>query len=293
MAEAAQLPPLIWLRTFEACARHLNFTAAGNELGLTQAAVSQHIKSLEAELGATLFTRLRRGVELTAEGGAYLPHIQGVFRSLARSTSELFGRKAGRVVNLRSPISFSLLWLAPRLRTLARAFPQVKLDLSTVHVPADYAGEQEGFDIRFGIGPFEGRESHRLTWERLVPAAAPGLVNTLDQPSDWLHLPLLSVAGAREMWPDWFARAGLPLPGPASFVFDSFAVALEAARNGTGVVLASRPLADTALVEGHLVRLSDIELTGERGHFITHAAGRALTAHEQAVLEWMLGEAGR
>lgn len=292
MAETTQLPPLIWLRTFEACARHLNFTSAGAELGLTQAAVSQHIRSLEAELGTRLFVRLRRGVELTAEGGAYLPHIQGVFRSLARSTTELFGPRVGRVV-LRSPISFSLLWLAPRLRRLRQALPQVRIELSTVHVPADYAGDQEGFDIRFGIGPFEGRESHRLTWERLAPAAAPDLLHLLDDPTDWPHLPLLSVAGAREMWPDWFARAALPLPPSASFVFDSFAVALEAARAGAGVVLASRPLADAVLEDGSLVRLSDVELTGERGHFITHAAGRALAAHEQAMLDWILGEAAR
>ena len=292
MTESARLPPLIWLRTFEACARHLNFTSAGVELGLTQAAVSQHIKSLEAELGAPLFARLRRGVALTAEGGAYLPHIQGVFRSLARSTTELFGPRAGHVA-LRSPISFSLLWLAPRLSRLGQALPQLRLELSTIHVPADYAGEQEGFDIRFGIGPFEGRESHRLTWERLVPAAAPDLLHSLDDPASWPHLPLLSVAGAREMWPDWFARAALPLPPSASLVFDSFAVALAAARSGAGVVLASRPLADTALEEGSLVRLSDIELTGERGHFITHAAGRTLAAHEQATLNWILGEAAR
>ncbi|WP_413991613.1 LysR family transcriptional regulator [Labrys okinawensis] len=292
MAETTQLPPLIWLRTFEASARHLNFTSAGAELGLTQAAVSQHIRSLEAELGARLFVRLRRGVALTAEGGAYLPHIQGVFRSLARSTSELFGPRAGRAV-LRSPISFSLLWLAPRLHRLRQALPQLRLELNTIHVPVDYTGDQEGFDIRFGIGPFEGRESHRLTWERLVPAAAPLHLHLLHDPANWPHLPLLSVAGAREMWPDWFARAALPLPPSASLVFDSFAVALEAARAGAGAVLASRPLADAALEDGSLVRLSDVELTGERGHFITHAAGRALPAHEQAMLDWILGEAAR
>jgi len=292
MAESIRLPPLPWLRTFEACARHLNFTSAGAELGLTQAAVSQHVRSLEAELGALLFIRLRRGVELTPEGGAYLPHVQSVFRSLARSTTELFGQGAGRVV-LRSPVSFSLLWLAPRLSRLRQAMPRLRLELSTIHVPADYAGDPEGFDIRFGIGPFEGRESHRLTWERLVPAAAPVLLSSLADPGDWPRLPLLSVAGAREMWPDWFARAALPLPPSASYVFDSFAVALEAARNGAGAILASRPLADSALQEGGLLRLSDVELTGERGHFITHAAGRSLAAHEQVVLDWILGEATR
>jgi DNA-binding transcriptional LysR family regulator len=292
MSDATPLPPLVWLRTFEACARHLNFTSAGVELGLTQAAVSQHMKWLEAELGAALFVRQRRGVVLTAEGGAYLPHVQGVFRTLSRSTRELFGPRAGRVA-LRSPISFSLLWLAPRLPALHRTLPQLRLDLSTIHVPADYAGEPDGFDVRFGEGAFEGRASHRLTWERLVPAASPGLLRSLVEPADWHHLPLLAVAGAREMWPDWFARAGLPLPASANFTFDSFAVALEAARNGAGVVLASRPLADALLDAGGLVRVSDVEVTSERGHFITHAAGRALAGHEEAMLDWLLAEAAR
>lgn len=292
MAETPRLPSLTWLRTFEACARHRNFTAAGEELGLTQAAVSQHIRSLEAELGALLFTRQRRGVELTAEAGAYLPHIQGVFRGLARSTTELFGRRGGQDVALRCPISFALLWLAPRLPGFAVAFPQIRLLLTTVHIPADYAEDREGFDIRFGVGSFDGRDSHRLTWERLLPAAAPALLAGLASPDQWLRLPLLSVAGGRELWPDWFARAGMAAPGRPSLVFDSFAVALEAAKAGAGVVLASRPLADRVLEEGLLQPVSEIELAGERGHFITIPAGCAQAPHEQAVLDWILGEAG-
>jgi len=104
-------------------------------------------------------------------------------------------------------------------------------------------------------------------------------------------LPLLSVAGGREMWSDWFARAGIGTPGRPALVFDSFVVALEAAKAGAGVVLASRPLADAILAEGRLRPLSDIELAGERGHFVTCPAGRALAPHEQAVLDWILDEA--
>ena len=70
----SQLPPLEWLRVFDAAARTGNFTAAADELGLTQAAVSQRMRHLEARLGAALFKRLPRGVELTGEGEAYAPH---------------------------------------------------------------------------------------------------------------------------------------------------------------------------------------------------------------------------
>ena len=283
---------MTWLRSFEASARRQSFTAAGEELGLTQAAVSQHIKCLEETLGTALFRRLRRGVELTPEGGAYLPHVQAAFRSLASSTAELFGPRSGRIVTLRSPISFTSLWLAPRLPAFAATFPDTRLEITTIHVPADYVGEAEGFDIRFGIQPFAGRESYRLTFERLVPAAAPFLLRGLRDAAQWSRLPLLSVSGAREMWPDWFACAGLsPPPGRAFLVCDSFVVAFEAACAGAGVVLASRPLADAALADGRLVWLSEIELAGEAGHFITCRAGRALSPQEQSVLDWMRGEA--
>lgn len=292
MPERLVLPPLVWLRAFEAAARTLNFTAAAAELGLTQAAVSQHVRLLEAELGVLLFTRLRRGVQLTPEGGAYLPHVQAAFRSLARSTGELFGPKAEPTVSILGPVSFMTLWLAPRLAAFRAAFPNVLLAMSTMHLPSDYPGVEHDFDIRFGMGEFTGRTSHRLTVESLVPAATPRLVATLRDPSDWPRLPLLSVSGGREMWPNWFAAAALPVPARPMLRFDSFMTALEAARGGAGVVLASRPLADAALADGSLRRLSDIELTGDAGHFITSSAGRGFRPLQREVLAWMVEQAG-
>lgn len=292
MPETTSLPPLLWLRAFEASARTLNFTAAGAELGLTQAAISQHIKLLEAELGAALFKRRQRGVELTAEGGAYLPHVQAAFRSLARSTDELFGAKPAQTVTILGPVSFMTLWLAPRLTGFRATFENVRLAISTMHIPSDYLGAEHDFDVRFGMGDFAGRTSHRLTAERLVPTAAPSLLASLAEPADWQRLPLLSVSGGREMWPNWFAAAARPVPASPLLSFDSFVTALEAARNGAGVLLASRPLVDASLADGGLERLSDIELSGDAGHFITHAAGRNFSSLQREVLAWLLAQAG-
>src|SRR5689334_17435096 len=126
MAPFEPLPPLDWLRVFEACARRENFTAAGADLGITQATVSQQIRLLEERLGVRLFVRLRRGVALTTEGAAYLPHVQSALLSLSRSTAELFGGRGQRAIALRSPISFAALWLAPRLASFGIAFPGVR-----------------------------------------------------------------------------------------------------------------------------------------------------------------------
>ncbi|MBZ9709577.1 LysR family transcriptional regulator [Mesorhizobium sp. ESP7-2] len=278
------LPPLDWLRSFEAAARLSNFTAAAAELGLTQAAVSQHIRLLEERLKTRLFSRLARGVALSPEGAAYLPHIQSAFATIGSSTTELFEPRAVRTVQIRAPISFALLALVPALPDLAEALPRVQLDLVTIHRPTDYDLPGSTLDIRFGNGSFPGREAERLTAERLVPVASPALAKA----ADWTSLPLLLVAGAREMWAEWFAAAGLAGHTQRSHRFDSFVAAMEAASAGAGVLLGSRPLIDAALDSGALVPLSDFELPSTSGHFLTRPSTAQLTSAEQDFRHWLL-----
>ena len=279
------VPPLTWLRSFEAAARRLNFTEAGKELGLTQAAVSQQIRLLEETLGAKLFRRLRRGVQLTSEGAAYLPHVQAGFAILARSTRELFEPAGRGTVTLRSPISFACLWLLPRLSGLAKDRPDLNVDVITIHVPEDY-GRPANFDIRFGRLPFPGRIAVRLTEERLVPVASPRISSTSGKDA-WTTLPRLSLSGGREMWSQWFAFAGLaPDTGP-THRFDTFIAAMAAARAGAGVLLGSRPLVDGALAAGELERLSERELPSASGHFLTYADDARLSPTALDFLSWI------
>ncbi|TPL95538.1 LysR family transcriptional regulator [Mesorhizobium sp. B2-3-12] len=278
------LPPLDWLRSFEAAARLSNFTAAAAELGLTQAAVSQHIRLLEERLKTRLFSRLARGVALSPEGAAYLPHIQSAFATIGSSTAELFEPRAVQTVSIRVPISFALLALVPALPDLAEALPRIQVDLVTIHRPTDYDLPGSALDIRFGNGSFPGREAERLTTERLVPVASPVLADA----ADWTSLPLLLVAGAREMWAEWFAAAGLAGHAQRSHRFDSFVAAMGAASAGAGVLLGSRPLVDAALDSRALVRLSDFELSSTSGHFLTRPSSARLTSAEQDFRHWLL-----
>lgn len=276
------MPPLDWLRTFEAAARLSNFTAAAGELGLTQAAVSQHVRSLEDRLKRPLFIRLARGVELTPEGAAYLPHLQSAFAMIGNTTRELFEPKAIQSVTIRSPISFAVLMIAPILPELSASLPSVQLQIETIHTPIDYAERSGVLDIRFGNGTFAGRQADRLTRETLTPMAAPDLAKRMD----WTQLPMLNVVGAREMWGEWFAAARMmPAIGP-SHKFDSFVTALEAAKQGAGVLLGSRPLADAALRGGYLVKLSDFALSSGGGHYLTAPSGAHLSRAEEDVRHW-------
>ena len=82
------LPPLTWFRAFEAASRHLNFTMAANEIGLTQSAVSQHVRSLETRLGVFLFVRKPRGLALTDEGRKLQPQVGAALELLGEATRD-------------------------------------------------------------------------------------------------------------------------------------------------------------------------------------------------------------
>ena len=123
-----RLPNLSWLRTFETAARLGSFTAAGGELGLTQAAVSHQVKALETQLGFSLFERGARSLSLTSMGRAYLPSVRKAIEDLTLSTQGLFGPKVRRSVTLRAPISTAVLWLAPRLKALSEYLSDDRFD---------------------------------------------------------------------------------------------------------------------------------------------------------------------
>jgi LysR family transcriptional regulator, glycine cleavage system transcriptional activator len=109
------LPPLTWLRAFEAAARSRSFTHAAAELHLTQAAISKHVKALEQHLRQPLFIRHARSLELTKSGEAYLPSVQDALERLAAGTREVFGPRRTGVLTLRCAVAFAVNWLAPRL----------------------------------------------------------------------------------------------------------------------------------------------------------------------------------
>ena len=98
----------------EAAARLGSFTTAADELGITQAAVSQRIRNLEQRLGAQLFNRQARGVSLSTQGESWLPHVQGALSQLLHSTANLF-EAPRRKVTIAASASIIELWIVPRL----------------------------------------------------------------------------------------------------------------------------------------------------------------------------------
>ncbi|MBH8579194.1 LysR family transcriptional regulator [Bisbaumannia pacifica] len=284
----ALLPSLEWVRVFEAAARLGSFTAAAEELGLTQAAVSQRIRHLEERLGVALFERRARGVALSVQGEAWLPHVQQAIERLTQSADSLFAAPRSRL-GLMASASLLELWVIPRLAALRARLPGRQLVLATMHRWPDYAQAEADLEIRFGDGDWPGREAHRLFGEVLTPMAAPALMAS---DGEWRSLPRIAVAGPRLGWREWERCLG-EAPGPAPALrLDTFVQALRAAEAGAGVLLGSLPLCQAALDGGRLCRLSSAELPMAEGYWLTRPAEGAADREFARVREVLRGGAG-
>ena len=120
-----RLPPLSALRAFEAAARHLSFTRAASELGVTQAAISHQVKLLEDQLGQPLFRRLTRRLLLTDAGQLLWPGVRDGFDCLAEAVQKVQTRGDSGVLTLSLTFSFAARWLVPRLGGFLKAHPEI------------------------------------------------------------------------------------------------------------------------------------------------------------------------
>jgi LysR family transcriptional regulator, glycine cleavage system transcriptional activator len=225
------LPPLESIRVFEAAARLGSFTSAAQELGLTQAAVSQRIRNLELRLGAQLFTRQARGVILSLQGEAWLPHVQAALAQLVHSAANLF-ESPRRKVTIVATASVIDLWIVPRLPQIARSLPHLQISFETIEHLPHLPRTEADFEILFGEGSWPEREARPLFSEKLSPVAAPALLSGLS--GDWQALPRIAILGPRVGWRDWSTAMGESPPPAPLLRFDTFLQGIAGSRDRTG-----------------------------------------------------------
>lgn len=247
-----KMPPLEWIRTFEAAARCGSFTAAAAETGLTQSAISQRIGHLEKQLGVALFYRRARAIELTVEGEAWLPHVRTALSGLRDSSEALFGSRR-RQMAISASQSIIELWLLPRLEGLA-AVAKGQLTIQSMVLGAHEAALDEIIRIRYGAGDWPHDHKLQLFSEQIAPLASPELAQRGGPWTDW---PRIACSGPRPGWNTWASRFGTSTTPVPHLQFDTFLSALGAARAGMGVVLGSLPLCAADLRAGRLNRLTD------------------------------------
>ena len=296
------MPALDLLVGFEAAARHLSFTKAGEELYLTQSAVSRQIKELEGQLGVPLFERRHRALSLTEAGQQFYAAAAQVITTM-RGATERLRSSAGRrrPLSVTTTHSFAALWLIPRLAGFTRTHPGVDVRITAETRVQDL--ERDGLDlaIRHGPASLAGPNAVRLFGERVFPVCSPKVLKKipLRLPSDLKNHCLLQYddPDARHPWlhwKTWLEVAGIPDLRPAgSLSFSGYEQIIPAAVAGHGVALGRSPLVKDLITEGALVAPFKSSADPARAYFAITSKSAAARPEVMDFVAWLKEEAAR
>ncbi|WP_417712977.1 LysR substrate-binding domain-containing protein [Pseudophaeobacter arcticus] len=285
-----RLSNLTWLRTFEAAARLLNFTKTGQELGLTQTAVSLHIRALEARLGSKLFYRQARRLELTEVGQAYALTVRQALGDIALATTRLFGAETAQTLTVRVPVSTSALWLAHLLPEFAARHPAINIRLvSNIWTAPEPRDDMDAdVEIRLGQGNWEDGTALRLSQETIVPVCAA----SREQPvlvSELLQGPLIHILGYEDHWARYFAAHELPYASEhARFSVDTTVSALQLVAGGGGYATVLARFAKLSITRGMGIAIAGPEMPFQQSHYlIRRKASGPLRPEVQLFEAWL------
>lgn len=287
------LPPLNALRAFEAAGRHANFRRAADELGVTQGAVAQQVRALEALLGLRLFHRQPRGLALTGAGRRYLPAVSRALDMLAEATDSLAPREA--VVTISATPSFATKWLVPRLGGFAAAHPDIRLRIDAADRLADFQTDGVDIAVRLGQPPFgPGLDATPLFASRLIAVCHPDLAAgppPIAAPADLR--PHVLLEDTHGQWPLFLEEALGEAPGwvPRSTVFSQTTLAIDAALARQGVALCVKPFVASDLAAGRLCQPFGFTAAARNGYYVVTPRGPRRRELVLRVRDWLVDQA--
>lgn len=251
-------------------ARTGSMAAAAAELGLTHGAISRRIAAVEHWLGAPVFERVGRGVRLTSQGQIFIRRAERSLASLAALRGELSTQRSRGTVRVSALPSIARLWLMPKLARLEALTDQGIVEILSELRLVRLDEREADVAIRYGTGAWPGVTSELLFADHVVPAAAPWIAKSLSggTAGDLLEQSLI-VDGDGADWRQWCRAAGVQYieAGPRRRFVD-YDLAVEAARQGLGIVLLRLPLASGALADGSLAPLALPGFVSDRGHHL-------------------------
>ena len=274
-----QFPLLNPLRVFESVARHQSFTAAAQELHITQGAVSHQIKALENWLGFKLFERQAGQLKLTGGAAVYADALGEAFSEIVRATQELVSTGNQRVLNVRGYTTFFTYWLIPLLPKFQKEYPDIKVRLFANDEGSNIHRDNADVWIRYGSGNWDGLCNDLLFSDELTPVMAPELAARLSQPcstEELLQLPLLHSNRRPAHWPDWIKAAGATRPFfSGDTYYEHLTIIYECAIQGFGVALWQLRYLKKELAQGKLVAPHPFILRRSPGYHLVYHESQA------------------
>jgi LysR family glycine cleavage system transcriptional activator len=244
-------PPLNALRAFEAGARHLSFSQAGDELSVTQTAISHQVRQLEDWFGIRLFKREGRKISLTKVGLELQTELMPAFNQINEISARLLARTDRGTLTISVTPSFGARWLAPRLGGFWKRRPDIDLQVNHSIQLADLGRSDVDLCVRRGFGTWNGVVSERLMSADLTPVCSPDL--ELTSMEDLARHPLLHYANYEE-WSEFFEKQGIvDVDVRRGIVLDNQQALVEAAAQGAGIILVLLPLVQEELAAGRII----------------------------------------
>lgn len=284
------IPPLSTLRAYEAAVRTGSFSAAGRELNVTHAAISQHVRGLEARLATSLLQRDGQRLVPTEAGQALADALSTGFNQIVAGVQDLLELNRSRPLRITLTPSFAETWLMPRIGTFWAAHPDVQIEISPSTKSVDLI--RDGFDIaiRYGEGNWPGIASTPLVRSRYVIIGAAGKFPPVDGED------LSALRGhhwvMEHIWPEgrrWLSRNGIDLEDERVTLLGTTSLVLQAVRDGLGITLASRTTAEMFIQSGEIDILYESAIGSGGYHILTRPGSDGPNLRK--FIKWLKSEA--
>lgn len=291
MSRARAFPSLTGLRTFEAVARHGSFRRAAAELNVTESAVSHQMAALEASLDARLFVRVPGGVKLSSSGEILFPFMREAFDQIENGTALLRRDQSEGSLTLQIYVTVAVRWLIPRLHRFRRAHPDIRLALDSSMMDWDFVPKAADMAIIYAQTPKrEGIEYVHLLDTHLVLVSSPGLSRRIGTAKDLSRFTALEVSTAPNDLNQWFTEGDRRKRPETTEKFDSYLLAIEAAIDGLGVMVAPELMVKKDLLSGRLVQPMKIKIRQQGGWYLAYLKRKRTDRRIQAFRKWITEE---
>ena len=282
------------LRAFDVAARHLNLSAAAEELNVTHAAVSRQVKQLEERLGVQLFERLPRGLKLTAHGALLAEGTRQAFDRLASALEDVSVPTVRRKLTISTFASLAARWLMPRIGGFAALFPDVDLQVRTGARLVDFAREDVDIGIRFGSGRYPGLHVVPMFKPQEIVVCSPALLKRgppIKTYSDLKHYTLLH-DDSHTAWIRWLEMVGAKgVNARRGIMCGDRNAMLQAALEAQGIALASEVFVANEIAAGRLVKVFDAEVASPFAIFAVCLPRRLTDPVISGAIDWLVREA--
>ncbi|POF30481.1 LysR substrate-binding domain-containing protein [Roseibium marinum] len=284
--------PLRSLQVFEAAARCGGFTAAGEELGITQSGVSRQVSDLEATLGIPLFVRKGARLTVTPAGERLAGQLADTFARMWSAVAE--ARRSEQVVTISMLPSVATRWFAPRLGRFMASYPDIDLRITASRHLVDFSAEGVDAALRYSPMPSAGLEAVKLGTETVRPVCSPEYARALGlHAPDDLYRATLLYGDIPEDWSAWFAAAGCGQSPPTGPRLGDDGAILQAALDHQGVALGRSLLVADDIAAGRLVAPFPVSLQASHAYWFVRPNGHATSKAIEAVRLWLADQFGK